>query len=167
MKDHLVPDIIIPGLKIVFCGTALGFESERQRAYYAHPGNKFWKALHEHEFTPYRMTPKDYAVVTQWGLGLTDMCKTHHGNDIDISNEHYDALRLRTQILKYQPLYLAFTSKKAAQMFLQKKTTGGLSYGVLNETIGNTKLFLLPSPSGHATRYWTDEPWKDLKALIS
>lgn len=166
MAGHLVPDIIKNGLDVVFCGTALGFESERQRAYYAHPGNKFWKALHEHGFTPHRVAPADYASVTQWGIGLTDMCKTHHGNDVDIHKDNYDAARLRAAILKHQPRYLAFTSKTAAQMFLGLKNTAGLSYGLRPERIGNTQLFILPSPSGHATRYWTDEPWKELERLI-
>jgi len=166
MNNHLVPDVIAPDLDVVFCGTALGFESERQRAYYAHPGNKFWKALYEHGFTPHRVSPRDYADVLQWKIGLTDVCKTHHGNDEDILNEQYDAQRLRDQIAKYQPRYLAFTSKKAAQMFLRLKNTSTLSYGVLPDKVGDTRLFLLPSPSGHATRYWTDAPWNELKELI-
>ncbi len=162
---HLVPDIIAPNLDIVFCGTALGFESERQRAYYAHPGNKFWPSLHKFGFTPHKVEPKDYAEILQWGIGLTDMCKTHHGNDEDILTEHYDTKRLRRQIEKFQPRYLAFTSKKAAQMFLQKRDTSGFAYGLLNEYVGKTQLYVLPSPSGHATRYWTDEPWLELKML--
>ena len=44
---HTLPDILQPNLKVVFCGTAAGDASAKKRAYYAGPGNRFWKTLHE------------------------------------------------------------------------------------------------------------------------
>ena len=161
-EDHIVPDIIAPGMKIVFCGTALGARSAADRAYYAHPGNRFWKAMHQHGFTPHRVPPKDYATVAQWGLGLTDVCKTHSGNDDEIPHETYDAARLYKEIEKFQPAILAFTGKEAARVFLGLKGTGKIPYGFLHETVGKTKLFVLPSPSGHASKYWRDDLWEEL-----
>ncbi len=163
--DHLVPDVMVPNMRVVFCGTALGARSAADRAYYAHPGNRFWKALHAHGFTPHRVAPKDYPCVTQWGIGLTDVCKTHSGNDDEIPRETYDAQRLHKEIERLQPAIVAFTGKEAARQFLQLKSTGKIPYGFLPQRIGKTRLFVLPSPSGHAAKYWTEEPWKELAAI--
>ena len=49
---HVLPDLIKPGLRIVFCGTAAGNVSAARGAYYAHPQNRFWSALHAFGLTP-------------------------------------------------------------------------------------------------------------------
>jgi double-stranded uracil-DNA glycosylase len=38
---QVLPDVIRPGLKIVFCGTAPGNVSAARGACYAHPRNRF------------------------------------------------------------------------------------------------------------------------------
>ena len=45
-NKHLVPDLLAPGLDLVFCGTAPSPASFKARAYYANPGNAFWATLH-------------------------------------------------------------------------------------------------------------------------
>ena len=42
----ILPDVLEPGLRVVFCGTAAGKASARAGAYYAGPGNAFWPTLH-------------------------------------------------------------------------------------------------------------------------
>ena len=43
----ILPDVLGPNLKVVFCGTAAGAVSAKRRAYYAGPGNKFWQTIHK------------------------------------------------------------------------------------------------------------------------
>ena len=52
---HLVPDLLAPGLDLVFCGTAPSPASFKARAYYANPGNAFWPTLHAVGLTPERL----------------------------------------------------------------------------------------------------------------
>lgn len=160
-KEYLVPDVLAPGLRVVFCGTALGHESARQQAYYAHPGNQFWPALHRSGFTPARITPRDYASVLAYGIGLTDVCKIHSGNDHELPEGSFDAPALRLKIMQYQLRWLAFTSKNAAAAGLECPVFR-LEYGKQKERIGNTSLWVLPSPSGQARRWWREELWKAL-----
>jgi TDG/mug DNA glycosylase family protein len=68
---------------------------------------------------------------------------------------------LREKIHRYQPRVLAFTSKRAAQEYLGRP----VAYGLADEMIGPTRLFVLPSPSGAARRYWDLAPWRDLSDL--
>ncbi|MDC7684609.1 mismatch-specific DNA-glycosylase [Asticcacaulis sp. BYS171W] len=158
---HLVPDLLTPGLKVVFCGTALGRVLAEKRAYYAHPGNFFWRTLHAIGLTPERVTPTDYARLLDYGIGLTDLCKAHYGNDRELSSEAWDAEALRMKILHYQPEILAFTSKTAASACLGKSTSQ-IALGCQSETIGLTRLYVLPSPSGQARTFWDQAVWQTL-----
>ena len=46
VRNPVLPDLLGPGLRIVFCGTAAGTVSAARGAYYAHPQNRFWSALY-------------------------------------------------------------------------------------------------------------------------
>jgi G:T/U-mismatch repair DNA glycosylase len=43
----LLDDLLRIGLRLVICGTAAGERSAKLGAYYAGPGNKFWRTLHD------------------------------------------------------------------------------------------------------------------------
>jgi double-stranded uracil-DNA glycosylase len=75
-STHLVPDVLAPGLDLVFCGTAPSPISFQRRAYYANPGNTFWSTLHRVGLLPERFEPTRYPEVLQHGIGLTDLNKT-------------------------------------------------------------------------------------------
>ncbi len=163
---HAVPDLLVPSLKLVFCGTALGRRSAEQRAYYAHPNNLFWRILHEVGLTPERIAPRDYARLLDHGVGLTDLAKRHFGNDDELPADALDAEALRTKIMDFAPAMLAFTSKKGASIFLGRPT-GRISLGLQPERIGDTRLFVLPSPSGTARGYWDGTVWSALAKEIA
>jgi TDG/mug DNA glycosylase family protein len=158
LSRALVPDVLAPGLRLVFCGTAPSRASAAARAYYAKPGNRFWPALHEAGFTPRRFHPSEYAELLGLGIGLTDLCKGHSGNDHELPDGALDVLALERKVRRFQPGVVAFTSKNAAQAFLGH----GVDYGWQTERIGATRLFVLPSPSGQAVRFWDIRPWKAL-----
>ncbi|MEK6244397.1 MAG: mismatch-specific DNA-glycosylase [Pseudomonadota bacterium] len=159
----MLPDVLGPGLAVVFCGTAVGTASALRRAYYAGPGNAFWRTLHEVGLTPRRLEPEEYQCLTDFGLGLTDLAKTISGSDHILSREHFNGRGLRAKVRQYRPRVLAFTSKRAAEEFLCHP----VHYGLLAEKIDDTGLFVLPSPSGAARRHWNLEPWHELARLRS
>ncbi len=164
--DYLIPDVLAPGLRVVFCGTALGHESARRKAYYAHPGNAFWKTLYRLGLTPHQLLPEAYPQVLQYGIGLTDLCKTFSGNDHELPSGCFDAPALEEKIRRFQPRYLAFTSKTAASAFLGLPV-GKIPYGFQREGIGATSLYVLPSPSGQARRWWREEVWEALAKTLN
>ena len=47
ISSDILPDVLIDGLNLVFCGTAPSKTSEAAQAYYANPRNRFWRILHE------------------------------------------------------------------------------------------------------------------------
>ncbi|MEP0322515.1 mismatch-specific DNA-glycosylase [Bauldia litoralis] len=160
----VLPDVLRPGLRIVFCGTGAGRRSAEVGAYYAKPGNRFWPTLHAVGLTPRQFDPHDFATVVDHGIGLTDVAKAHVGQDSDLVVTDADIADLAVRIGSVAPRYLAFTSKKAASLFL-KRPTGQLAYGLQAVTLGATGLIVLPSPSGLATSYWTIAPWREAARL--
>ena len=79
------PDLLAPGLDLVFCGTAPSPASFKARAYYANPGNAFWPTLHAVGLTPERLAPQRYPELLAWRIGLTDLNKTEYGSDHELS----------------------------------------------------------------------------------
>ncbi len=154
-------DVLAPRLRVVFCGTAPGAASARRQAYYAGPGNAFWPSLFEVGFTPRQLRPEEYAAVTDYGLGLTDLAKEVSGQDSVLSPEDFDRVALGAKVQRYCPGVLAFTSKRAAQEFLCRP----VDYGLLPDSIGATRLFVLTSPSGAARRHWSLQPWHALARM--
>lgn len=159
----VLPDVLAPGLAVVFCGTGAGRKSAAMGAYYAKPGNRFWSTLHAVGLTPRRLAPGEYPQVLQFGIGLTDIAKEHIGQDDEIDPAHVDAKALTRRMRRHAPRILAFTSKKAASLYLGHPT-GKIAYGFQGETIGPTRIFVLPSPSGLATSYWSETWWRKLAA---
>ena len=160
--DMVLPDLLQPGLTLVFCGTAAGKRSAAERAYYAHPGNLFWRALHEAKLTPRRLAPLEFPALPGFGIGLTDLAKRHSGNDSQLPPEAFDLPALLAKVALYSPRILAFTSKNAARAALGHP----VDYGLQAEPIGATQLFVLPSPSGQARGHWKIEHWLALGRLV-
>jgi TDG/mug DNA glycosylase family protein len=96
------------------------------------------------------------------GYGLTDINKTEFGMDVDLTDGD-DPDALRRKIMKYQPCILAFTAKRPAMVFLARKK---LAYGFQDDTIGATRLYVLPSPSGRAGSFWDIETWRTLAEAV-
>jgi len=154
-------------LKVVFCGSAVGGVSTQRGAYYAHPGNQFWRVLHSVGLTPRQLRPDEYPALTQFGIGLTDIVKTISGRDNEIPAEELGSSRgrlaLRAKIERFQPLALAFNGKRAAKVFLD---TSYVSYGRQPESVGTSEVFVLPSTSGAARAFWDESYWAELASFV-
>ena len=157
-KGYLVADLLAPNLKLVFCGTAPSRASAAAKAYYAKPGNKFWPTLHMVGITPRRFAPHEFPHLLQLHIGLTDLCKVHSGTDAELPDGAFDLGAFKRKLMTYQPALVAFTSKNAAQTALGRK----VEYGLQEEVWGDTRFFVLPSPSGLATRFFKVQWWREL-----
>lgn len=157
MADVL-PDILRPGLRLVFCGTAAGTASAKAGAYYAGPGNSFWATLHAVGLTPEQLKPAEFARLTEFGIGLTDICKVRHGSDEEVGTIEFDVAGLEQKIAVAEPANLAFNGKNAARGALERDVV----YGLQEERLAGATLWVLPSTSGAARRFWNIEPWREL-----
>jgi double-stranded uracil-DNA glycosylase len=156
---HVLPDLLQPGLRIVFCGTAAGNVSAARGAYYAHPQNRFWSALHAIGLTPRQLRPEEYHEMLQWGLGLTDIAKHVSGMDRELppgALGREAGAALKAKIMSAEPRWLAFTSLTAGRGYLGRAA----GFGEQPERIGRTRLWVLPSPSPTAGWNWeSNQHW--------
>jgi double-stranded uracil-DNA glycosylase len=165
-KARILPDRLKPGLKLVFCGTAAGRQSALQQAYYAHGQNKFWTTLHKIGLTPHLFTPHDYEKLWELDIGLTDIAKHVYGMDHQLPK---DALgpeavaALKARIRKAQPRILAFTSLNGGRKVMGAKVVAGEQ----PQMLGETRVFILPSPSPLAANHWDIKPWRDLAKAVA
>ena len=162
-REFVLPDVLKPGLRIVFCGTAAGTVSAARGAYYAHPQNKFWRTLAAVGLTPRLLAPEEFRAMPEFGLGLTDIAKTVSGMDRELPKAALGAAAcqaLMDKIRRARPKILAFTSLTAGRRYLRRDA----SFGEQEETIGATRVWLLPSPSPTANWNWDESWWRALAA---
>ncbi len=162
---HILPDVLAPGLKLWFVGTAAGPKSAAAGAYYAHAGNRFWRTLHEAGITPTLFAPHDFRKLIGLGLGLTDFCKTAWGVDSAIARHKFDVAGFRNKVETLKPRALAFTSKTSASLWLDRPT-GRIAPGRQPSAGHGPAVYVLPSPSGLATSYWSADPWREVAAWL-
>lgn len=165
-SPFILPDVLAPGLRVVFCGTAPGTRSARDGAYYAHPGNHFWRTLFAVGLTPRLLAPAEFRDVLQFGIGLTDVAKHHFGSDAELPRGAFDAASLQRKLACYRPRIVAFTSKNAARAGLALGSRNP-DYGEQAFTLGQSRVIVLTSPSGQARGFWDVEPWRQLAEAVA
>ena len=159
----MLDDILAPGLSVVFCGTAASARSAAVMQYYAGRGNKFWRVLHQTGLTPRLLSPSEYRSLPEFGIGLTDIAKGQSGADKDIVFDARGAERVREKVMRFQPRFLCFNGKRAAQEFLGRNDVG---YGSRSERIGATALHVLPSTAGLASGFWDEQRWHEFARMV-
>jgi TDG/mug DNA glycosylase family protein len=158
----ILADAIRPGLRVVFCGTALGAVAARKRAYYAGPGNAFYETLWRVGLTPRRLQPAEYPELLDYGIGLTDICKTRSGSDQEVGRDAFDVQRLTALLTENRPGWIAFNGKNSASGALGNP----VDHGRQEERFAGVPAFVLPSTSGAARRYWDIAPWRELARVV-
>ena len=159
---HVLPDVLAPGLKIVFCGSAPGRVSALKGAYYAGPGNKFWPTLYAIGLTPRLLAPTEFPLAPSFGFGFTDMTKTASGADAGLPRDSDDPRAVRRKIARFKPRVLAFVGKRPARVFFGQ----AVDYGPHAERIRGTTNHILPSPSGLARGAWDVRWWHALAESV-
>lgn len=161
LPDPVLPDLLQPGLCLVFCGTAPGTVSAARKQYYAHPQNKFWRTLHVVGLTPRLFEPSEYAQLLDYRIGLTDIAKHVSGMDNQLppgSLGRQASGALRERITEAAPRLLAFTSLTGGRKVMGPKA----QFGPQPEKIGQTSVWILPSPSPAAHWNWNESIWRAL-----
>ena len=159
----MLEDLLAPGLRLVVCGSAPGRRSARLRQYYAGPGNKFWATLAAVGLTPRRLTPSEWRSLLDFGIGLTDLVKDQSGGDRELDFARADRGGLRAKLLRFAPRVLCFNGKRSAQEFFGLRA---IAYGLQDEVVGATRLFVAPSTSGAAAGAWDPAPWRALAERV-
>ena len=68
-----IPDIIAPGLSLLFRGINPSLYSAAVGHHFARPGNRFWSVLYEAGFTNRRLSPFEERELLKDGYGMTNI----------------------------------------------------------------------------------------------
>lgn len=153
-KDDLspLPDVLQPGLQVVFCGINPGLYSAAVGHHFAHPSNRFWKSLHQSGFTPHLLIPSQDHQLLNFGLGLTNIVARPSASAKELTKRELMAGRedLEHKIQRYHPEVLAFLGLGAYRNAFQRP---GSTVGAQPQSLGKSRLWLLPNPSGLNAHY--------------
>ncbi|BEJ15748.1 hypothetical protein CspHIS471_0503530 [Cutaneotrichosporon sp. HIS471] len=119
---HFIPtmDKLVPDLKLVFCGINPGLRSSKTGHHFAHPTNKFWRALHLSGLTPRLLTPQeDLTLPDAYRYGLTNLVSrvTAEQNELSPAEMRAAVLPLATKFARFRPRVVCFVGKKIWDIF--------------------------------------------------
>ncbi|CAN5179375.1 G/U mismatch-specific DNA glycosylase [soil metagenome] len=167
-KDKTIGDIIKHELKVLFCGINPGLFSAYSGFHFGRPGNRFWKALYMGGFTDRLFNPSEQQELVDYGYGITNMVDRATLSAAELTLQEYTTggIKLREKIKKYKPEWCAFVGIEAYRKAFNKPHA---IVGKQPEPIGDTNIWVLPSPSGlnaHYTPIMLAEVFAELKAVI-
>lgn len=142
-----VPDLIRPGLSILFCGINPGLYSGATGLHFARPGNRFWPALHAGGFTERLLAPWESHLLLDAGYGLTALVRRATATAAELSDEEFLAGRraLERKVRRYKPRWVAVLGLGAYRAAFSRPRA---TVGQQAERIGPAGLWVLPNPSG-------------------
>ena len=147
-----IPDIIAANLKVLFCGINPGLYSAAVQHHFARPGNRFWPALFAAGFTPRVLSPFEERELLPLGYGITNVVAraTAAADELAIDEMIAGGKVLVRKLKRYQPRVLALLGVGAYRVaFAQPKAQVGRQ----EQTIAETRLWVLPNPSGLNAHY--------------
>jgi len=151
-RDRTIPDIIAPGLRVLFAGINPGLYSAATGYHFARPGNRFWPALHQSGFTPRQLQPSEQDQLPGLGLGITNVAAraTARAAELSPAELRAGAEVLTAKVIEFAPHWLAVVGVTAYRTaFGQPDAVIGAQPG----RIGTTRLWVLPNPSGLNAHY--------------
>lgn len=143
----MIQDILEPGLRVVFCGINPGKSSAHTGYHFAHPGNRFWKVIHQAGFTERQLKPEEERELLDTRCGITMLVErpTVQATEVKLHELRRGGRDLVKKIEDYQPTALAILGKQA---FEQAFSQRGANWGKQQISIGATQVWVLPNPSG-------------------
>jgi TDG/mug DNA glycosylase family protein len=142
-----VPDLIAPGLLVLFCGINPGLYSAATGHHFARPGNRFWRALRDSGFTEGLVHPRDEASLLGLGLGITNLVARATAGAAELGADELKRgrRRLAAKARRFHPRCVAVLGMGAYRIaFIRPRATSGLQ----PERLDDAALWVLPNPSG-------------------
>lgn len=159
--ERSVPDVIARDLDVLFCGINPGLYTAAVGHHFARPGNRFWPALHASGFTARLFSPFEEHELLKRGYGITNVVARPTATAAELSTEEFVEGRkiLEAKVRRYRPRCLALLGVTAYRIAFSKPQA---QLGLQDESIGDTRVWILPNPSGLNAHY---QP-KDLARLF-
>jgi TDG/mug DNA glycosylase family protein len=154
-----VPDLVGPGLRLLFVGINPGLWTAATQTHFAHPGNRFYPALRlagiiDRDISRVDgMTDADRAYLVTRGIGNTNLVNraTARADELDAEELRSGRLRLEAFVAEHRPVVTAIAGITAYRTAFRRPKA---ALGEQPESLGPSRLWVVPNPSGlnaHAT----------------
>jgi double-stranded uracil-DNA glycosylase len=143
--DSPIPDVVAPGLRVLFCGINPGRVSAAAQAHFANPRNDFWRLLHAAGFTSRLLEPAEQFELLTYGIGVTNAAPRTTPGSGDLRKADFvgAAERLERIAGQLKPAWIGFVGKEAYRGTFGERA----ELGVQERRLDKTRLFVLPSTS--------------------
>lgn len=142
-----IPDVIGPGLRVLFCGINPGLYSAATGHHFARPGNRFWPALYRAGFSPRLLHPSEERLLLASGYGITNLVARSSAAAGELAPAEFVAGRgrLAAKVKRYRPRVVAVLGVGAYRMAFEQPRA---VLGPQAEGLAGAALWVLPNPSG-------------------
>ena len=146
-RQLTIPDVVAPGLRVLFSGINPGLYSAATGYHFARPGNRFWPALYRSGFTPRQFRPDEQEQLLGLGLGITNIVDraTARADELTAQELRDGGAALLAKAARVRPRWLAVVGVTAYRTAFGQPRAG---LGSPELTAGGTRLWVLPNPSG-------------------
>jgi TDG/mug DNA glycosylase family protein len=150
-----LPDLITPGLEILFVGINPGLKSARLGHYYAGPGNLFWRCLHESGLIPVRLAPQQDRRLLEFGIGITDCVARPSRSAAEVTPNEFrtGAPLLAAKVAQFRPRIVCFNGLSGCRGCFNPAAQPGIQEGRL----AGARVFAVPSTSAANAGYTSQE----------
>ena len=152
-RDTTIPDVVAPGLRVLFAGINPGLYSAATGYHFARPGNRFWPTLCAAGFTDRVLRPEEQRQLLPLGLGITNVVAraTARADELTPAEIRAGARVLTAKVERLAPQWLAVVGITVYRTAFDHP---GATTGRQEQTLGDTGLWVLPNPSG-LNALWT------------
>jgi TDG/mug DNA glycosylase family protein len=155
-RNKTLPDLIAPELAVLFCGINPGLYTAAIGHHFGRPGNRFWPTLHGAGFTNRLLDPSEEQQLLPLGYGITNVVARATAAADELSEREIIAggKRLRKTVGEFGPRYLAILGIGVYRIAFDRPKA---QLGLQPDPIGETKVWILPSPSGLNAHYQVED----------
>jgi TDG/mug DNA glycosylase family protein len=148
-----VPDLVEPGLCLLFVGINPGLWTAATSTHFAHPGNRFYPALlrggliHRAIDPAAGMDDDERAHLIDRGIGITNIAPRATARASELSREELraGARDLVTRVEEWKPAVVAIAGITAYRVAFERPRA---QTGRQPEQLGGAELWIVPNPSG-------------------
>lgn len=159
-----LPDLIAPGLRVLFCGINPGACAAERGHHFLGRGNRFWRVLHLAGFTPHLIDAMDDRSILGYGCGITSAVSRPTVRADELARDEYQLAKghLVEKLARFRPAHIAFLGKPAFEAMFDVRES---AWGLQGTTIEGAAVWILPNPSGLNRGFSLGDLVRDYAAL--
>jgi TDG/mug DNA glycosylase family protein len=156
-----------PRFRVLFVGINPGVRSALTGHHFAGFSNRFWKLLFESRIVPESIGYADDRRLPEWGFGITNVVPRATPGIDSLRPEEYAAGRraLRRKVRRWRPEIVAFVGVTVFRALCQPAPGLPVTLGLQRERFEDTRVVVLPNPSGRNANFSYAEMLEAFKGL--